>query len=412
MKKIGTMASSVEEISNTLDAIIRENNKYNTRHIRFKNDIFYFHTGIGRIGYGGDDRKAKRKAGTDNIRNFFYNWLRTIRTDQMFEKRFLWKMNHIEWIKGRDLKTLCNYFHSFSQQPPKSYKQYEPILQQAYQLYKNNDVIILGGSHGEEDCRGLSFLKTFFEFLKWKRVADISTGHIIFYEIFLSLQSHYERRKISNYDLKENYQFKYHPHYENPNELQKFFKDLSLKHYSIATWFIRQNIKMMFYDDMLTGGTIKPPDHKAVRNSRKSPNFTINQFKRDLRTVGNMHNLKQLPNFPSINGPAYIGRINTSLRLKANDLIARRIANDICRNKKSFIPIGTAHTYTDMYCDQSPSLQHYLRRYLGKYSKKIAVIKFENKDNPHFQSTRHTGGMYKGIDAIMSWPSWVDNLKN
>ncbi|MCP4050628.1 MAG: hypothetical protein GY730_07990 [bacterium] len=183
----------------------------------------------------------------------------------------------------------------------------------------------------------------------------------------------------------------------------------------------RTGADVLFYDDALTSGFIAPP----IKSFMDDPKFSKKKFKNDFLTVMNMYQLDTIPkNSFKITektdqkskqkyGP--LANLSIELRSRSNDLITRRIAYDIRMSKKSFIPIGAGHIedYHASNGETIPPIQDYLRKYLSKYKKKVAVIKFIEKDDHKLKFIKkHVTGyaaQFDHIDAEITWPAWVSN---
>ncbi len=221
MKLIAKSNYTVQEMSNNLNAILDADNKYNDRHVRFKNDTLYFHSGKPSNWFNTHDRESKRKKGSEEVHKFFK--MQFTQRSSLYQQ---FKRTIPSVITGRILKRLCdNYLQNYRRLLRTCQNDKESVLEQVYEIYRQNDVIVLGSSHGDDNSRAHSFLKDFLIFLKKKKKKNISKGHTIFYELNISLYSHYKRRKISDYS--PDYKFIPKPHNKNPNNLSKHLDDIT-----------------------------------------------------------------------------------------------------------------------------------------------------------------------------------------
>ncbi|MCP3965427.1 MAG: hypothetical protein GY750_06715 [Lentisphaerae bacterium] len=398
MKEIAKLNSSVHEVAASLYVIFKQNSKYLDKHVRFQDDTLFFNSGFPKIINNSSDRIQKRKAATYNIHLFF---------KKQFPPQYSSLYNKFKtlipaYIKGRDLKFLCARFTDYYKPLIKTFKyQYEHVLNQMYMDYLRYDVIVLGSRHGPKDNRAHSFLRDFLKFIHKEKSIKISKRHTIFYEHEISMYSHYKRRrKLSDYSPESEYEFKYHSGYENPNVLNDnvYAIPCELLDYEKTSWFKNHRVKMMFYDDNLTGPRITKPEKIWIYDEK----YKDKKFNKDLERVKEMYRLKEFPkpDEKCIDG----SQLSYEIRLKANCLIARRICNDICKTKKSFIPIGVSHIEhkKESNGNMIPTLQHFLHKYLDKYGKKVFILKFIEKDMPSFDRVRD-----KYVDATISWPAWI-----
>ncbi|MCP3965428.1 MAG: hypothetical protein GY750_06710 [Lentisphaerae bacterium] len=298
------------------------------------------------------------------------------------------------------MKYLCDIFkRTYRPYIKKFRRNYGFVLNEMYQVYLANDVIVLGGNHSEKNSRAHACLRDFLKFLHIKKGVMNFRNHAIFYEAELSMYSHYRRRAFSDYSSEDNFRFKYNPDYKNPNTLNQYVDVISKKklEYEKVNWFNNYGIRMFFYDDRITDSKITPPNLIIG-----DPLFTREQFEKDLVTIKKMCNINEIPGNIQKRKNGFTTCLE--LRQRLHYFMAGRIAHEICRTPKSFVPIGSAHVRTSISSDGKtiPPIQYYLKEYLRSYGKKVFTLKFIEKDMPSFDRVRD-----KYVDATISWPAWI-----
>ncbi|MCP3968307.1 MAG: hypothetical protein GY750_15650 [Lentisphaerae bacterium] len=407
MKYIGSLDSSIKEIKDALEGLFSENPSFRNKHVRYKEGAFYLHSGkFSRFGfgYGSDDRRSKQEEGKEKAYELF-----TRKYPPVYSSRFpRFSFNVIDQqfriLRRRNLLlagefyNICNvYLRDYDRYIPDSFKaECEHVLNEMFKIYSACDAFVFGHKHTEEKSSGHSFIRDFFVFLRDLKNINISQGHVVFYEILVSLHSHYRRRALSNYDLEENYEFNPDETYKNPNSLIQHLDALrgDRNHHKVK-WFADNNIDVLFYDDCLTSGM-----HRAPTNPDDDDDFTLSKFHEDLRVSKKLAGLNKFNIWHShIQSDGSF--INGEMRLRLNNLIARRMLNDIYLYQKSFIPIGSDHIISDFFQSSTITLQAYLKTHLQKYNKRIVTIRVETGDTPAIKTSNH-----KDYDFELTWPSW------
>ncbi|QSH42054.1 hypothetical protein P0136_04835 [Lentisphaerota bacterium ZTH] len=416
MISIGLLSSEVSEIKNRLEQIFQENSKFALSHVRYTvENGFYFHNSWGGFGKtAARNREQKRRAAKIKLFEYFQN-----KFPELYSRHFnYFRFNAFtralnsfcagETITGRGFQQACQEYLNRRQTVTRAFRNsFGNILARVKLLYDNSDVMLFGHRHDIRECRGHSFLKDFLLRLRNVNHIDTSRNHIIFFELLMSLHSHYQRRRISNYNPESSYHFEYDQNYENPNSMRRhmdFLAGLQGENSAIlrdkTSWFLNNLENVYFFDDSLTSGIMSPPEQEKISHDSL---FSYELLSRDMETVKRLHGISRLDfgrkerHLIKKNGST----VNYELRQKNNIIIGRRMLNDICRFRKTFIVIGSKHLYGG---NGVMPMQNYIKKHLP--DKRLTVIEFVENDEPNFEKTgRHF------IDARISWPTWMSGLE-
>ncbi|MCP3965712.1 MAG: hypothetical protein GY750_15260 [Lentisphaerae bacterium] len=411
------MSNTVTEISNNLENIIRVNNKYKSRHVRYSEENgFYFHDSIS-FGFGHaalESRNSKRTAAKEKIYQYFLKQFPQLYTrydhDFCFSRfeNEIRRASHGGMITGEALSYLCKVYLRIHQKSVSHFHMfYGGVLSKMYSLYREHDVIIIGHNHSIHECRGDSFLKDFLLWLQVKKNINTSRNHVLMHEILMSLHSHYRRRKLSDYSPESEYHFQYDPSFENPNSIANHMDFLSQlpgeKPFITSNkldWYLQNLENVYFYDDNLTYGILSPPNPEKIIHD---DHFSSKLFYDDLKKVKRIHGL---PNFKSLNDKRLEKRKNGTtisyyLRWKNNVIIGRRMLNDICKFNKVFITIGRDHILEG---EGVVSLQDYIKTHLSH--KRILVVRMLDEDRPVLREIQD-----KHTYVEVAWPNWMHGLQ-
>ncbi|MCP3965433.1 MAG: hypothetical protein GY750_06685 [Lentisphaerae bacterium] len=252
---------------------------------------------------------------------------------------------------------------------------------------------MLGQDHHQLTCNGDSFLLEFFDFLIKKKNIKNFKDHTIFFECFFSAFSHYKNRDNSDYSLDSSYRYAYNPTSKNENDITKYsMETLKRKElYRLLCIYEKLGIgKMLFFDDIMT---CPDPNDQSYK---KEPNYTEKKFNQAIKNIKKMYGLDNIPNFRQSNGD-----LNYTLRSHANKLIARRICDDICHVRKSFLTIGDGHICDDESAKSIPTLQSCLTKYLNN-RKRVGVVYFNSVNEYNAQFTKCPED---SIVGHISWPA-------
>ncbi|MCP3968306.1 MAG: hypothetical protein GY750_15655 [Lentisphaerae bacterium] len=261
MKYIGSLVSSIGEIKNALQELFIEDQSLKHKHVRYNEGSFYLHSGkLSRFGfrYGSSNRKKKQENGKKKAYELFQERYPALYSNYSPHFNF-GVIKQMFNLRCKDGLLLASDFHDMCTKYLRDYdcyisdyfkKKYEGVLDKMIKIYLKYDVFVFGHKHTQESSSGDSFIRDFFLFLRDLKNVNISQGHVILYEMMVSLHSHYRRRRLSDYSIEKNYKFKPNNTYKNPNSLISHLDALEGDPcHKKVKWFADNNVDVLFYDD-------------------------------------------------------------------------------------------------------------------------------------------------------------------